>query len=179
MSPRDKLKETKDYLNEVHHRLYIQISEISDCVKKRQLANDELVDVGFLFREIESIFDELRKEAKARKELSAKVLALSVIQESVNDPEADSVIHGEYARASLSLKTRVRLPKKLSPEYYEVCEFLGVPSEVIDKGLVKLDWNGASEFATQMAEEGKRLPKGLDDTYQEYSCTYTRKTPKQ
>lgn len=177
VSSKDSVKRMCEMLKAVqivHQVLYDGISSVTTEVKNLKFTNEQLADVGYFFRELETVFDECRKEVKARKELVSKVLAFKVAQNCIQDPTADPIVRGNFARACTDVKIRPKLPKKDSAEYRSALEFFDVPESVIQNGVLKLDWKTVSELLTSLMEQGKKLPDGLTETYPEYTCTFMR-----
>jgi len=169
-----ELLKLTDQLKDLHHKLYEHLSLMDERIKANNAySNVDLADLGFLCREQEELSDEMRKNSKVRKELISKVLVLKYAAAAMSEP-FDS-IKGNYARASaFRIKKIGKIPEYGSPDYIAYMESLGIPKEVIDKGLVKPDWEQTSERLTQLIEDGKKLPPGIGQTWDVYTCTFTR-----
>jgi len=156
---------------DLHHELMLELGNITAKLKKREYSKEELCDIGFLCRELERSFDDWRKDCKARRELAEKVLAYSVMMESL-DGEADDVVRGKLARAVCDVKKEAIIPKRGTDEFYSLMEHFGVTGEATE--VLKFDWKRMAEFVTKLAEEGKEVPKGIDRTIPKYKATFTR-----
>jgi len=164
-----------ELVSAVYSLQYEVLMNISSLIKKDGLTMDELADIGFFLRETENALDEARKDAKAHKELLSKVMGLRIARQSLTDPSTDTVVHGRYASASADTKIRPKMPKKGSPEYEAALDYFFVPRRAVAEGVLKIDWKGASDYLTAKAENGEKLPVGLQETYTEVTCTFVRK----
>lgn len=157
------------------HQEYISIFRIiADLIKKRKLSYTQYADVGYFFRELESLFDELRKDAKAHKELNSKILSLLLQQEFLQNPDSPESVSGDYASARPTITKRPKVPKRDSKEMEMLCKHFNIPLETLDEGIFKLDWKKTSDYLTELAEQGKELPIPLE-TWDDFQATYTRK----
>jgi hypothetical protein len=154
----------------LHQKLYLFGQEVMEQAKSNRYAQTERVDLGFLFRELEQIHDEDRKDAKARKELLGKLIAFNAMQ---TDGDVDS-IRGELATGIPDVSMIVELPKRDSAEYTALVNHLGVPQSVLS--LLKLDWTAVCAHVTQCAENGRKPPPGLEKSRPIYSTTFRRKS---
>jgi len=158
----------------LYNLVYGFLSESTPAIKSKALSNEELTDFGFLCRELEKLFDELRKECKARKELCGSVIAYRLIQESLTDPTITMKSKGELATGTPNLKMEVQLPKKFTDEYFQLTDFFGVPREVAETGILRLDWKMVTTYCTKLLEDGKSIPEGFGKKYPRYVTTYRR-----
>lgn len=172
------LWELLDEFRGLYQKLLEELMSASDDMKAKKLSTSDLADVGFLCRELERLSDDLRKDCKARKELAGKIISFIVTQESLNDDSANDTVRGELATATPYVKQLPRLPARGSAMYSAFCKDLGVPQNVIDQGVIKIDWKGAIEFVTERMQDGLPLPKGISETYPEFSCVFRRRTKK-
>jgi len=172
----NKIKELLDESNNFYNLVVGTMIEVTEPMKERELSNEQLVDIGFFCREMETLFNELRKEVKARKDLCGQIVAYSKTKESISDPSIKMTVEGQYAIGTPDVKMQAALPKKDSKEYLRFCKFLGDPEDVAEQGVLKLDWNSVTEFCTQLIAEGKPVPEGLGRKYPLYVTRYRRKT---
>jgi len=161
-------------IQHAHDKLYELTGPVLDKIKKRQYSNEELADLGFLFREMESLLDETRKDAKARKELTGKLLAFLIIAAQTEDISNPDKVRGRLATARPDVRVRAKLPKKGTPEYERALDYFYIPRRAVDEGIMKIDWNKASDFLTTLVEEGKKVPDEFKETYPEYKCVFTK-----
>lgn len=147
---------------------------VENTLKKGKANDAQLVDVGFLLREMENVFDECRKEAKARKELISRLLAAKAI-DSLNDPEgAQGRFDGNLASAIPDAKIYPKIPRPGSDDYLALMEFMGVPAPVAALGLLKPSFTATQEWLQERAAEGKNPPNCLG-TYTDAVCIFRRK----
>lgn len=159
----------------LYNLVYGFLSEATPTIKSKVLDNSELTDFGYLCRELENLFDELRKEAKARKELCGAIIAYRLIKESLTDPTITMRSKGTLATGTPDIKMQAALPKKFSEEYFQLTTFFGVPRDVAETGILRLDWKKVTEYCTKLTEDGKPIPEGFGKKYPLYSTVY-RKT---
>ena len=138
----------------------------------------ECVDIGFLCRETEELLDEWRKEAKSRKELCGKVIAISVTEQSLTNPSMEETIQGTLASGTPDVKVEASIPKAGTPEYFAVMEHLGVPQAVVETGLVKPSFEEVGKYLTRLKENGQELPPCLSKTWTTFATKYLRKRGK-
>lgn len=178
-SERDRMQILADELRSLY-MVYHEVSrQIDEQAKSRSLPIEEFVDVGFLFREDANLLDDWRKDATARSELLGKAIAFIQTTKATNDPmSAEDSVRGELATAIIFTKIQPVLPKRGSPEYRLLCKELGVTEEVIDSGLLKLDWKAAGDLSTERVANGKPPLPGLGETYTVVGAMYRRKVRK-
>jgi len=175
------IKEFVDVKEEVHllyNLVYGFLSKNNEQLKSKKLSNGELCDFGFICRELENIFDELRKEVKARKELCGQIIAYRLIQAQLQDPSIKMQVQGQFATGTPDVKMQAALPKKDTEEYYQVTDYFNIPREVAETGILRLDWKVCSEFLTRLMNEGKPIPKGFGKQYPLYVTIYRKKKNK-
>jgi hypothetical protein len=174
----EMVKKLQEIFNESHlfyGLLYGFLSEITPAIKSKSLDVSKLTDIGFLCREMENLLDELRKECKARKELCGSIIAFILTQNSLTDIHAPMKSKGDLATGSPDMKMQVALPKKKSPEYYQLTDHFKVPRDVAESGVLKLDWKTVVELCTKLSEEGKPLPAGFGKKYPQYSTIFRKR----
>lgn len=140
------------------------------------LQHEDLVDMGFLLRELETMGEEIRKEAKKRKDLCGKLVSFRVITKSVEDGSTDIPnIHGQLASGKIVMKMQPVLPKKGTAEHSALLKYLKVDEESVERGLVKPDWTQMGLHCTELVAMGKPLPPGVGQTFPDYNVSYTKK----
>lgn len=144
-------------------------------LKENQMSSEDMVDIGFLFRELENRLDDSRKDCKATKELIGKIICLRVAKDSLNNLDADPVVRGVLARGTPDVRRLPALPRKGTPEYVQAMKALGVQSEAaINSGCLKFDFHAIQALINECAAAGKKPPPGLDKDYPEYTTVFTR-----
>lgn len=156
---------------------YLQfLSEFLAAQKsKGTLEDKDLVDIGFYLRESENIADELRKEAKARKEMIGKHLAMIVMSETLNAKHVDGKVEGLYAVADPDLEISPALPKRGTKEYYDFMTWLGVKPEVIESAILDPHYVRTGAMLAERIAAGKPIPPGITLKNPIYSCVFRRK----
>lgn len=177
----DIIKEFLQVFDEMHcfyNLIYGFLSKNNEPIKSKQLSSETLCDFGFLCREMEKLFDELRKECKARKELCGKIIGYRKTQELLSDPSLSMKVTGNLATGSPDVKMQAALPAKFSDDYYKLTDYFKVPRSVAESGILKLDWKAVIEFLTKQRQDGKNIPEGFGKQYPEYTVTYRKRTNK-
>lgn len=172
------VKETKKLFEDTsvfYGMLCHKMLELTEPLKRRLFTDEQLCDIGYFCKEIELMLEEARKEVKARKELCGMQIAFNKIRESVADPSVSLTVRGTYATGTPDMKMQAALPKKMSDEYILLCQHLGVPREVAEQGVLKLDWNAATELCTKLLSEGKKIPVGFGKQYPKYETRFRKK----
>lgn len=160
---------------QLYNNAYGFLSKNNNKIKSKEMSNEELCDFGYICRELAKVFDELRKEMNARMDLCGSIIAFRKTKASLTDPTLQLKVVGQFATASPDVKIEVGLPKKHSPEYYQVTDALGVPREVAEKGILKLDWKSVTKYCTEQVNAGKKIPKGFGQQYPKYRVTYRKR----
>ena len=156
-----------------YHRIVAEVMGIlTDQIRRGQITGADLVDAGYLCREISDLFDELRKETKARCELSGKVLAAQFMQDSLVNPTADDVVRGNISRAKVDMVMEATVPKEGSKEYEDFCNFIGLGTAA--RAYAKPSWSKVSDLVTTLASEGRPLPPGIGKSWPRYTAVFTK-----
>lgn len=161
-------------LVDLHHDILTHLLHVTALIKKSDYSKEDLCDIGFLCREFESLLDDFRKDMKARKEMTGKIIAMQLMKESLSDLDATDSVKGKLARGTATLRMQAALPKQGTDEYTDLLDFFYVPRLAIGDGILKLNWKSVEEMATKLAEEGKPLPPGITKTYPVYSTIFTK-----
>ena len=161
---------------EVEDKMQVLQSMAHDVLprlKRRYYSDPQLCDVGWCFRQMERMFDEMRKEAKAKAELAGKLLAHNRILMSIaaGNDEKLLKIQGELSAATPKVRHEVYPPKRGTPAYERLCRHFGIEDDVAESGVLQFHYQHIGDWATQCAEEGKDLPEGLEPR-PVYSCVF-------
>lgn len=191
MTPSIPTHEDVDRLNAVRLKLLKFQLDISDLfigmiaeIKAERYPRPAQCDIGWAFREIAKIADEIRKEAKARQELVGQILALRMTEDVMNDMEAlaqgDSLtVRGRFASGTPDVKQQAALPRSGSKEYSQLCNALGLADkEVIESGLVQFSFRKLGDYVSKFMAEGRQIPEGITKTYPLYSTIFRTKKGK-
>jgi len=169
-----KLQKIFEECQLLYNLVYGFLSEATPSIKSKALSSEELTDFGFLCRELEHLFDELRKECKARKELCGGIIAYRLIQKSLTDPTVTMKTKGMLATGTPNLKMEVCLPQKFTDDYFRLTDFFGISRDIAETGILRLDWKMVSQYCTKLMEDGKPIPEGFGEKYPRYYTTYRR-----
>jgi hypothetical protein len=170
----NEFTEILDECQTLYNLVYGYLSEQTSQIKIGRLNTGELTDFGFLSKELECLFDELRKECKARKDLCGSMIAYKLIQESLTDPAAAIQSRGSLSIGVPDVKMQVSLPKKFTEEYFQITDHFGVSRDVAATGILRLDWNAVVEYCTKLFSEGKKIPSGFGKKYPLYQTTFRK-----
>jgi len=168
-----RAEELHDELKIFLDKVYNYLSETEDSVKTTMTMPDR-VDTGFFMREMEKLLEEIRKDVKARKELCGSIVAMSIAKDALNNPEKwEEFVEGRFAKALPHIKSLPKIPKRGTPEYEELCEWLKVDKEL--EPFISMRWSTLCDLCTELAEEGKKLPPGIRHAYTEYTTIFRRR----
>ena len=177
----DVAKTYRHLYREVYQPLMDQLSHVSREAMKipnKGISTEDAVDLGFLCREIENLFEECRKEVKARHERISRFVATSLVNMLLEDPESveddDVLVRGLYASGSPNVGVTPKVPKKGTQEYFDLCEYLGIPVDLANRGLVVFHYPLLAELCTELANEGKPMPPGLGGSVPKVTTTFRR-----
>jgi len=167
--------EVREQVQLLYNLVYGFLAKNNELIKSKKLSSEELCDFGFLCRGLENLFDELRKESKARKELCGSIIAYRLTMASVSDPTLKMRVQGQFATGTPDVKMQAALPKKMSPEYFQLTDHFGIPRNVVETGILKLDWKSVIELCTKLMHEGKTIPNGFGKQYPLYTTIYRKR----
>ena len=158
-------------------QIYDFASRTEDALKASKVPVEDAVDIAYVLRSLENHADSARKDCKKRKEQIAKIVSLHVATLEMENPgKGEHSVKGRLAIGTPDVKREASLPKVGSVEYKMFMKTLGVPEDVIDMNIIKPDWNGVSDRATELARAGKPLPPGLGQTYVRHLLALRRRT---
>lgn len=132
----------------------------------RNESDEDLVDCGFLFREIAAVCDEIRKDANARQETVNRTLARKLLEKWAESMgTTDLKCRGEYATGTAKAKsTLVPISKGKDPEAYDrFMAACGVPEHLIKAGILKIHVPSLSKYDETLIEAGDQLPKEMEN----------------
>lgn len=156
-----------------------RLSTQTDQARSGTFSLEQIVDLAFLNREIESLLDDWRKDVKARKELYGKIVGAALIKRAAADAtDAEDLVRATLCRGKVDIKVRPKLPPKGSDEYMELCRHFGLPEDLMTEGAIRFSWKEMGEYCTRLAQEGKPMPDGISETYTDVVLTTTRHSKK-
>lgn len=136
----------------------------------------DLVDSGFLCREIASICQDLKVNCEARQHLIGKYLAARAGSAAMQEEVLE--LKGELATASPTVQSKPNIPSPGSAEYNELLRWCGVNDETIQRNLIRPSFTSLQDTVTRFTIEGKPLPPGLSLVYTETTVVYRKKPRK-
>jgi len=154
-----------DKVQELWTEFHGELITMTELIASPKTAMGDLVDTGFLCREMETLLDDWRKECKARKELVTKILAIR------SPAFGDSTIQGKLASVSLDATLEVEIPKEGTPEYDEILKYFHVDPEI----PFKPHWKKVQELVLQRYQDGVPLPPGFGKQYTKTTGVFRRK----
>ncbi len=170
-----RVNEILSQLRAFHRTSHDLVAEATGGIKVG-MSDEDLADIGFLFREMEELHEELRKEAKARKELAGKVLSERIhTRNLMSDNDELAPVRGQLATATCKMRIEGETPRKGTPEYSQLWEKLGLPKELEDSDIVKLSHDGLMDAVSNSLAAGKPLP-GIVRKWPRYWAQYLRRS---
>lgn len=153
------------------------MAQLTERAKADAFTLEDECDLGFLCREIAEVYDEMRKEAKARQELFgrriAEVQGRAAMRGELEDD--DLTVRGELATGVPSIKSIPKIPKTGSEEYLVLCRWFGIPVDLAQSGAVKFSFTHLQAFCEAARATGIDVPPGIVGTYSEPMTTFRRK----
>lgn len=162
-----KLQLLIEEISVLHQTFYDAIVPITEKIKEGGYVPKDLANLGFLFREGETILDDWRKDSKARKELIGFLLCKLLIELDTD------LIQSDLCRAQIDLKMRPEFPKTGSVEWYDLCHHYGINDP--DNTPIRISWQGIEKECSKLIEQGKPLPPGMTEPKAQFSCKFTRR----
>jgi hypothetical protein len=132
----------------------------------RQVGNTidvgKLADIAIVCRETAKLLADLDKEYRKTQELCERLGCMLWV--SMSDEGNAETVRGKLCTATPDLKMTATLPsQKQEPEKYaQFMDSLGVPKELYERGVVQTYWPRLVDYITNLAENGKPLPPGVD-----------------
>lgn len=133
----------------------------------------DLVDVGFLCREIAKICDGLRKAFSAKQEIVGRYLATYAASQALQGNEVD--LQGEMATGTPDVAVKPKIPPNNSPDFVKLMRWLGVPDDLITKDVLRPSFSALSEELTRRLATGEKPPPGIVTTYSDMLTVFRRK----
>lgn len=177
-SPSTSPVEWAQHIHQKARALMMEVSagltELTPGIKDQRYPRGDQVDVGYFMRQIELILDETRKDFAARRGLIGQILAMMITREQMANPDRDVRARGRFASGVPDVKTRYRVPKPGCREYEELMVTLGLPTDAIKHGAIKLDFIGFSDLMMAREQVGKTgIPDGIT-TFPEYVTVFRK-----
>lgn len=139
----------------------------------RNMKLEDLADSGFLLREIEKRFEEIRKDVKVVREAVDKALCIRVTFAAAENPDLET-IKGELASATPKMCKCCQPPREGTPEYESMMNYFGIDTSA-SQGVAKLSFTELEKFVTLAEEDGRKLPDFFPDTFNKYTVAYRKR----
>ena len=153
--------------------MYRELSILRDDARANKFSEEDLVNLCIVLRETSRYIDDLRKEYDGVESLLQQICCAIYTQKHINDVHEADPIRTGLVTASPTVKMAAKIPKlKDNPEaYYSLMDHLGVSRDMASSGILRTHYPALKEYLTDLATEGKPLPKGIgpNDTYAIYS----------
>ncbi len=163
-------RQIQQYQLKVHEFLQSIVGEI-------QTSKDaDLVDSGFLCREIADICNDIRKAAELRMAIIGKFLAARATIAGMQGESMD--LKGELASATPDVKTKPKLPDQGTPEFNRLMRWIGVSEELLAANMLRPSFTAIQEELTRRAALGEKPPPGISVTFTEASVVFRRRNSK-
>ena len=201
--PNPHIRELQSVLtrvNEMHAEIYGFLLSLAEGIKAGNYKTPDLIDIGFLLREISEKADDTRKEVNNRKEVCEGLIAYDMTTRSVAGEDVKDPMPGFLASGSPKVKVEIPQPRVGTPENELFIRWVGGIDEAMKKidgidptvaekiaievshrvaAICKPEWKKLSELVTDCAARGKKIPPGLSDRqFTRFSTIFRRKNMK-
>lgn len=140
---------------------------------RHELGKVELADVGLLLREFSKEGTHIRKESNKHVDVAEEQLGQIVIDECINDVEAEMAIRASLGTASARMAVVAQVPATKSEEYRELMREVGVPDALAQNGGLALHYVNFKAHIDALSEAGESIPHSLR-TITRPACTFRR-----
>lgn len=153
------------------HTLSTRMLEVLDHNAPMSL----LVDTAYLCRQAELIFDELRKEAKAKKEKLALAVSIAEVMSLMDGTPLAT--KGHLATVTVKTVDTPQVPAEDSSEYDSLIRFFGLDTDKF-RTIGRIDFKKLSEYYETAVENNLNLPDVELTTFPQVRSTFrARSTP--
>lgn len=147
------------------------ILKFADSSRNEGVKN--LVDQGFLLREIEKRFEEIRKDIKAVREIVDRNLCIKSTMALAEDPDLET-IKTDLCYATPKTIRCCQVPSPKSPHYAQMMEFFGADPSATE-GVLKLSFSELEKYVTLAEEDGRKLPEFFPSLFNKYTVSYRKR----
>lgn len=172
-------KNLKEKLEKVRNQLIPETVYLQNLSGNHRDSDvSDLVDIGYLLREISKLYDGLRKEADRTLKQVNKTIGLRILERNAENPmSATDSAKGSLASGKIRITQQPILPKQGTKEHKELLEELGIVDPL---GITKVHWPNLCNYLTTNLEEGGKGLKSVsqDDVFKEIQVTYRKKVKK-
>jgi hypothetical protein len=155
--------------------LQLETQQVLSTIPARVVVDPmpDLVDSGYLCREISNICEDLRKSCNSREDTIGRCIAARAGADSMRGEV--TVLHGEYANATPYVKVKPRFPDPDTPEYAVLMRWIGLSDEMIEKGMLRPSFTRIQEILTERAEKGEQALPGISVTFTEANVVFRKR----
>lgn len=157
------IQEGQDFLEEFQdlqfrYNIYLATlaAELQCPVDQRTIIKSQMVDLGFLCREVRNVAKDLRKQAEAHQNAFSVVICRKIMAHVLQYPSAPERADGTLASASSNIKPMPRIPKQGTPEHEVLCDYFSIPESA--QGVVDFGFKNVGAFLLREAHEGRNVP---------------------
>lgn len=130
----------------------------------------DLIDAGYLCRELSKACDSLRKAADQKQSVLARTIAAIVATQAMNGDEVD--LRGQLATAIPKVNTIPKIPPTGSDEWHKLMDWIDVPRSQRD--MLRPSFTGLKATVEDMMAEGKEPP--VDLSLNEATVTFRKRS---
>lgn len=123
---------------------------------------EEQADAAMALDQCNKLVEDLGKELRRAKYLAERITCLICLK--TNNP---GPVRTPYCTASLRPKMAANVPSRDTPEYKELCDYLGIDPSA----PVRLHYPTIVDMVSTAVEEGKAPPPGLGELRPEFHLT--------
>jgi hypothetical protein len=168
---KNDIKVLYDDIQALWHKVSQVCFEFQNVVA--QIPREELVDCGYFMREMRNACDDMRKNCDAKQQVAGRYLAAQAGAAAMQD--IDLKLEGEYATAVPDIIIKPRLPRRGSPEYMELLDWIGVSREVASRNLLNFSFTEMAKIVTERLSRGENPPPGIMATHTDAVVVFRKK----
>jgi len=155
--------------------LQLEVHELLQGIPARvhSTAMEDLVDAGFMCREISKICDDLRISCDKTQSVVSKYICARTSVDSLQGKEV--VLKGELATATPDLVVKPNIPDRGSQEYVDLMRWIGLSDEMIQRDMLRPSFTRIQEILTERAVRGEKPPPGISATFTEAVVVFRKR----
>lgn len=134
------------------YELHFALSQFGPDLDK--ISNEDLADLGFLFKKTDGLLDELRKEFKVRHENIGRIVCGRLMAAIQADTSKEYRAVGQYGSATPKITETPVIPGRGTDDYIALLGALGVPEEHARTSRVMIHWTKFSAWLTEQSNQG-------------------------
>ncbi len=145
------------------------MQEDVDLIKGQKVPTEELIDSGYLLREILSTLEETRKDLEARKNLID--LTITIKAWDLYSTEAPSENKGTLATSMINPKVEV-FPPGPGTDKEKMLLAWAKKNNIPD--LRSVSYKKLNQVANELAEKGESIPQEIVETHARFEISYRK-----